>query len=258
MRLPATANRADAPRGRRLGLLAAGVGIDLGVKHEDVDLGVHGDDMVQAAETDVVGPAVAADNPDGFFDQRIGQDVKAGGVRRGKGVEGAAQFAHALALLADSASCPVWPSNCVGQFKPDFAGRVCASVRARIPFVCPEPMRWPKPYSALSSKSELDQAGPRPSLLTCVGSGRQVAAVNGGAAGGVGNDQAVAGHLREQLDVRRFAAAGTGAGEFEERLAELRAFDIHRQPRAVGGRQVEEEFKIDLLLLAQRRASAPC
>src|SRR5581483_10350145 len=30
-------------------------------------------------------------------------------------------------------------------------------------------MRWPKPYSALSSKSELDQAGPRPSQLMAYG-----------------------------------------------------------------------------------------
>ena len=52
---------------------------------------------------------------------------------------------------------------------------------------------------------------------------RQVAAVDRRAAGGVGDLQAVAEQLREQLEVRRLAAAGAGAGELEQRLEELRA-----------------------------------
>jgi hypothetical protein len=78
--------------------------------------------------------------------------------------------------------------------------------------------RMPRPNSALSSNSEFDQAGPRPSSFFRPGGGGQVAAVDGGAAGGVGDHGAVAEQLAEQLDVGRFAAAGAGAGELKQRL----------------------------------------
>ena len=66
------------------------------------------------------------------------------------------------------------------------------------------------------------------------GRGRQVAAVDRGAAGGVGDDQAVAEELAEQLDVGRFAAAGAGAGELEQRLQQLRALDVVQRRRPCG------------------------
>ena len=52
---------------------------------------------------------------------------------------------------------------------------------------------------------------------------RQIAAEDRGTAGGVRDDGAVAEELRHQLQVRRLAAAGAGAGELEERL--LRVVD---------------------------------
>lgn len=52
------------------------------------------------------------------------------------------------------------------------------------------------------------------------------AAVNGGTTRRVGDDHAVAEQLGEHLDVRRFAAACTRAGELEQRLRELRFFDV--------------------------------
>ena len=55
-----------------LGSLAAGVGIDLGVQHQHVDIAPGGQHMVQAAVADVVRPAIAADDPDGFLDQGVG------------------------------------------------------------------------------------------------------------------------------------------------------------------------------------------
>ena len=50
-----------APSGVALDCLAAGVGVDLGVEHEDVDVAVGGEHVVEAAVADVVGPAVAAE-----------------------------------------------------------------------------------------------------------------------------------------------------------------------------------------------------
>ena len=61
--------------------------------------------------------------------------------------------------------------------------------------------------------------------------GRCAAAPDGGAARGVGDHHAVAEELRDELGVRRLAAAGAGAGELDERLLELAANDrlfLHR------------------------------
>ncbi len=55
--------------------------------------------------------------------------------------------------------------------------------------------------------------------------GGQVAAVDAGAAGGVGDHHPIAEHLGDQLDVRRLAAAGAGSGELEQWLGGLRALD---------------------------------
>ena len=55
------------------GGLAAGVGVDFGIQHQDVDVPAGGQDMVQTAVTDIVGPAVAADDPDRSSDQIVGE-----------------------------------------------------------------------------------------------------------------------------------------------------------------------------------------
>ena len=44
--------------------LAAGVGIHLGIHHQDIYVATAGQHMIDAGGTDVVGPAVAADDPD--------------------------------------------------------------------------------------------------------------------------------------------------------------------------------------------------
>ena len=62
-------------------------------------------------------------------------------------------------------------------------------------------------------------------FVFCPRSGGKVTAVDGGASGGVGDDHAIAEELADELDVWGFAATGAGAGEFEERLDELGAFD---------------------------------
>ena len=115
--------------------------------------------------------------------------------------------------------------------------------------------RRPSPNSALSSNSEFDHAGPRPSASTVHGVVGQVAAVDRRAAGRVGDRQPVAEQLREQLEVRGLAAAGARARELEQRLQELRA--AHRaevDARAVVGRQLLEERDVLALGGHQRLA----
>ena len=50
-----------------LGHLPAGVGIDFRVKHQHVDIASAGQHMIQSAVADVIGPAVAADDPDALL-----------------------------------------------------------------------------------------------------------------------------------------------------------------------------------------------
>jgi len=61
------------PDGGRLRSLAAGVGIDFGVQHQDVDVARLRQDMIKAARADVVGPAVAADDPQAAAHEVLGQ-----------------------------------------------------------------------------------------------------------------------------------------------------------------------------------------
>ena len=58
---------------RALGSLPAGVGVNLRIEHQDIDIMAHRQDMIEAAKSDVVGPAIAADEPDRLLDQVFGQ-----------------------------------------------------------------------------------------------------------------------------------------------------------------------------------------
>jgi hypothetical protein len=55
----------------RLGRLAAGIGVNLGIHDQDVDIFTLGHDMVQAAVTDIIGPAVTADDPVRLLGEQI-------------------------------------------------------------------------------------------------------------------------------------------------------------------------------------------
>ena len=54
-----------------LGSLSAGVGVNLGIEDEDVDIFTGSENMVHTAEADVVCPAVAAEDPDGLLGEVI-------------------------------------------------------------------------------------------------------------------------------------------------------------------------------------------
>ena len=58
---------------RGLRLLASGVGVHLGVEHQDVDVAAVGQHVIEAAEADVVRPPVAADEPDALLHQIVGE-----------------------------------------------------------------------------------------------------------------------------------------------------------------------------------------
>ncbi len=84
--------------------------------------------------------------------------------------------------------------------------------------------------------------------------GRQIAAVNRGASGRVGDDQPIAEELREQFDVRRLAATGARSGELKQRLLHLHfAHVISRNLAAIHFRNRKEEIPVGALGFAQRQ-----
>ena len=216
--LPPAANFATAPRGVDFEHLAAGVGIDFGVQHQHVDVAAAGQHVIQPAVADVVGPAVAAEDPDALAHQLIGQRQQQLGLGRVEPLQLLLQRRDAFALVVNAGFVAlVGVEDAVHEILAERAAPASCSSSAANSFCLSIETRKPRPNSALSSNSELHQVGPRPSAFVGVGRGRQVAAVNRGAAGGVGDHHAVAEQLREHLDVRRFAAAGARAGELEQR-----------------------------------------
>src|SRR5690349_15774254 len=92
----------DRASWRRLGHLAAGVGVDLRVEYEDVDVAAGSEHVIEAAITDVVGPAVAADDPDALLDQIVGHREKFAGARAVDMQEFFFELPDALPLLENS------------------------------------------------------------------------------------------------------------------------------------------------------------
>jgi hypothetical protein len=74
-------------------------------------------------------------------------------------------------------------------------------------------------------------------FVDAVGHAGGRSAPDGRAAGGVADDHALAEQLGDEFGVRRFAAAGTGAGELEQGLAELAALDRVALGQVVAHRQ---------------------
>ena len=60
-----------------------------------------------------------------------------------------------------------------------------------------------------------------------IGRGRQIAAIDRGTAGRVGDGEMVAEKLRQKFDIGRFTAATTRPGVFEQGPAKLGRFDVN-------------------------------
>ncbi len=232
------------PRGR-LRRLAAGVRVDLGIEHQDVDVAARGQDVVEAAEADVVGPAVAADDPDAPPDQGVGhaqEQLRIGGPDR-------ASFCLRMPTRPRWASISASSTCSRLEDRPD---QVVAE-RGRHP---PEQLAGvglvlidgqPQAQAELGVVLEQRVAPGRALAVLVLGirGGGQVAAVDRRAAGGVGDHRPVAEELAHQLQIGRLAAAGARARELEERLEELRALDhVELDLLAVDLGDLEEEVEV--------------
>ena len=157
------------PRGR-LGRLAAGVGVDLGVQHQQVHVLAGGQHGVHPARADVIGPAVPADDPDAAPDQLAGQPLQLPGVPASPIPARRRRRSSTRSRWAATAASPCWSASrmAVARSSPTWGASRSRSWRARA--ACRSAAsRMPRPNSALSSNSELAQAGPRPSALTVQG-----------------------------------------------------------------------------------------
>ena len=243
---------------RGLRLLAARIGVHLRVEHEHVHVAVRREHVVEAAEADVVRPAVAADDPDALLDEVVGDEREPRRLRPGDRARATRSAATRSRCAAMPASAP-WSASRMdgGEAVAERPASPASSARACAPRLS-SARRMPNPNSALSSNSELDHAGPRPVVVRGVRRGRQVAAVDRRAAGGVGDHRPVAEELGEELQVRRLAAARAGAGVLEQRLEELRALHVVADLATVRVGQRQEEVVVRPLGAPAAAAAAPC
>ena len=251
-----------------LGSLAAGVGVDLGVEDEDVDILAGSQDVVQAAEADVVGPAVAAEDPDGLLGEvlLVSQDLAAqlAGVALASGDNGVLQggdellggLAVGLAVvhgvqpvLGGGLQIGVGPlhgQQGVGLVHQAVADGFLAQVHTEA-------------MLGVVFKQGVGPGGAVAFLVGAVGRSSGGTAPDGGAAGGVGDIHPIAEELGHEAGIAGLGAAGAGAGELQQRGAELAALDgVILQLGLLGnlGHAVVEDILLgELLLLADHGQS---
>ena len=213
-----------AHRGR-LGGLPAGVGVKLVVKHQHVEIEAGGHHVVEAAVTDVVSPAVSADHPNRLFCQRIlaAPDIlHMLTVIIGIGEGDAYRVGHQNGLFI---VVPVIEPCLESGFEHLVTRRFNGGAGVRLGLF------------AELVHGEIDAEGEFGVVFKQgVGEGRAEAAPGhrlreGGSeetvglrtARGIGGIHPVSEKLSKKFDVRRFPAAGAGAGELVERLFILAA-----------------------------------
>ena len=180
--------------------------------HQHVHVPAGGQHVIQAAVADVVSPAVAAEDPDALLHQLIGQRHQQLGLAENPA---SAASASAPPRARAGRKCRLRPPGLALRMPstrswPTVGASFCSSSRGELLLLVD---RDPEAQAELRVVLEQRVAPGRPAAVVVhrVRRGRQVAAVDRGATGGVGDDRAVAEQLRQHLDVRRLAAAGAGA-----------------------------------------------
>ena len=239
---------------RGFGRLTSGVGVDLGIEHEHVDVASAGQYVIEAAVADVIGPTVSADDPNAFLDQQVGDGQQLLGVHGIQAVQFFFQQVDALALFVDVGFVFLWCSEDRGrEFFADRSRHAPDQFLRELGLLIDG-----KPEAQTELRIVFEKrVRPGGTAAGCVfrpGRGGQVAAVNRRASGSVGNDGPVAEQLRHQLEIWSFAATRAGAGELEQRFLNLLLADVgDLNVAAVQFRDLEEEVPVVALGHAQRR-----
>ena len=153
---------------RGFGRLPAGVGVDFGIEHQHVDVPAGGQHVIEAAVADVVGPAVAAQDPDALLDQRIGQRSAGRALpacRRRPA--SACSSRHALALGEDAGfGVLIGVEDGLRQILADDRRSAAPPARARIRSACRRPGACPGRIRRCLRTASSTRPGRGPSSLT--------------------------------------------------------------------------------------------
>src|SRR5579863_4723997 len=233
--------------------LAAGVRIHLGIEDKDVDVLPRAEDVIESAEANVKGPTVATENPDALTDERVGnseQVARVGGIDSG---ELHFEFGDPNTLRLDLSFRLVRRGDQGrGKLRSKSRRKTCDQDLGE-GFLLIEGGPHAKAELGVVFEERVGPGRATAGGVLAVGGRGQIAAVDGGAAGRVGNVEPVAEQLREELDVGRFAAAGAGSGKLEKRLQKLQILHLAvRKPIAIDFGQGEEEIPILSFRRAQR------
>ena len=170
--------------------------------------------MVKPAEANVVGPAVAADQPDRFLNQRIG--IRQQLFRTLNALQRVAQFSD---LLAPHVRRGFRVKSLI-QFCRDFIGKLLQQTHhARAVLV--DGQTEAKTKLGVIFKQRVCPCRAATVSVGSVWRGREVTTVNRRTAGGVSDQHSVAVELRKQFDIRCFSAARAGTRVFEQRSNQL-------------------------------------
>ena len=217
-------------RGTRggLGSLTAGVGVNFGIQDEDVDVAAGSQNVVNTTVTNIVSPTVTTEE----FGLQFGNTGTLG-----------SDAGFALLISIDQTFAQ-FGTDLVDELFCEFAGIFVLLVSSQA--------------HAETEFSVVFEEGVRPGRtfafsVLCPRSGRQVTAVDGGAAGGVRDQSAVAEELGQEFDIRCFTAAGAGTGELEQRAEQLGTLDgTLADLGAVRIRDGHEEVPVGRFGLAER------
>ena len=225
--------------------LPAGVGVDLGVHDEDVDVAPGGQDVVEPTRADVVGPAVAADDPHAAPQQVVGHAAQVVDGKSRVPFQAREQLGHPFPLgrKLGFADLPGIEDG-VGEVGADDVTQLCQPVPGQLG-VQVGGQAQPEAELGVVLEQRVRPGRPAACRVLRPRRGRQVAAVDRGASGGVGDGRPLPEQLAQELEVGRLATAGAGAGELEERLEELGAADGPEvDPGTVVERQRLEELDV--------------
>jgi len=215
---------------RGLGGLSAGVGVHLGIHHKDVDVLAGGHDVIQSAIADVVGPAVAAEKPYHLLAQLIlvlQQLLGQLGSLTGEG--GRLQSRRQLAGIGIVGIQIVEGGQpCVDGTLQLCAGDQRQQLLSHLLDVGPA-LLGSQHHAQTVLGLILEQGtveGRATALLVLgIGQGRECTGPSQRAAHAVDPVGLFAVQLGDELGIGGLAAAGAGAGELHQRLAELAALE---------------------------------
>ena len=197
----------DRPERRRLRHLPAGVGVHLGVHHQHVDVLPARQHMIEPARADVVRPAVATDDPHAAANQVLQDAAQVLDDRTVELVEPARERRDPL-TLGTQLGLPHLRrgQDLVHQLGPDVVAQLLQSAAGELGVAVGRESK-PQPELGVVLEQRVRPRRTAPGRIHRPRRRRLVSAVDRRAACCVGDRQPVAEQLREQLHVRRLAAA---------------------------------------------------